>query len=154
MQGDELWSAFLSAGCPDADLEALGNDIGFKNDKPSLGAARALLGIADKAGTSATMLFESLKDAMPGLFARRTLLENLAEAYAAKTPWALIDDGVMAYLIKVAAKLPRKAPAAPPTPKAPDVPAAGAGGVLLTAVLGVGVAFAAIAVTTAAKIAR
>jgi len=170
MTGPDLWQAFLTAGAPDNELRALGEDIGYKRDKVSPLGARALVGIADKAGTSASILFARLKEYMPHIFKREALLEQLAEDYDKKLTWALVDRDVREYLAKVAVMLPAKAapkpapapsvakaPAPAPAPsvaKAPAPAPAPSSSPSTTAIVAVGVAGAAVAISAATKVAR
>jgi hypothetical protein len=158
MTGPDLWQAFLTAGAPDNELRALGEDIGYKRDKVSPLGARALVGIADKAGTSASILFARLKEYMPHIFKRQALLEQLAEDYDKKLTWALVDSDVREYLTKVAVMLPAKAapkPApAPSVAKAPAPAPAPSSSPSTTAIVAVGVAGAAVAISAATKVAR
>jgi len=121
MQGREFWVLFNGAQIPNEDLEALGENIGYKSDDLSSGGQSALTKLAQvmaKVGVNVTvpMLFISLKAEMPGIFSRKSLLEGLASEYIAKKPYDNLSEFTREYLDGVGRHLPniRIQPKAPP----------------------------------------
>lgn len=115
MTGTQLWSAFLAAGVADAQLRSLGEDIGYKRDNASAAGQAALGKLAqacqvEGAPVATGPLFAALKQHMPSIFSRKSLLEGLAADYDKRLAFASIRSATRDYLAKVAGTLPAAAP--------------------------------------------
>jgi len=126
MTGTQLWDIFLAAQIPDAQLRALGEDIGYKRDRASAAGLSALAALAAKSAErgatfTAVALFGHLKSFMPGIFSRKALLEGLADDYAKRRPFASCKPDTRNYLGQVAGKLPAIAPKVEPPPPPPPI---------------------------------
>jgi len=140
MQGPDFWQIFLSAGVPENELLALGEDIGYTKDTPSSLGAAALLKLAYMMGksgakVSSNALFDALKAEMPGLLSRKSLLTGLADDYSKNKPYSAIAFATREYIDQVGKHLPNatkidnevevhtSTPTTPTTPTAPAQPA-------------------------------
>lgn len=116
MTGQRLWSAFLAAGVPDADLKDLGYDLFWQRPKPTTaGSANSLLKIGGKIAVRGGILYDALNTG-PG----KETLEQLASDYDARKSWNAIAQSTRGYLDRVGARLPAEpapATAAKPKPK-------------------------------------
>jgi len=127
----QLWEIFLTANIPDANLVALGDDLGHKRDLPSSVGLPALLALTEHIrqatgdkSLKAAAVFHVMKSFMPGVFLRRDLLECMAREYRNKTPYARLHPDTQTYLAQIASRLPAlpssKNPPSSTTPKAPS----------------------------------
>jgi len=111
MLGRDFWGHLYDAQIPDSELMALGENIGRKSDDLSNGGQSALTMLAQtmrNSGVDVTIdkLFDALKDEMPGLLSRKSLLEGLAGEYSAKKPYDSLSKVTREYLDAVGRHLP------------------------------------------------
>jgi hypothetical protein len=133
MTGAELWQIFLGANVPDAELIALGEDIGHKREVALAPSQKALLKVCAHAAVAAggvivfspSQLYQALKMWMPGgnpmsiKDVRKRLLEAIAAEYEVRKPWVSIHRAVSDYFTSVASQLPAMPKMEPPAPPAP-----------------------------------
>lgn len=118
MKGENFWKIFVGANVPDSELISLGEDVGYLRGTPSNNAGSALLKIGyamKQAGVtvSSADLFTALKSGMPNVFVRQSLLNNLANSYNERRPYASLDATVRNYIETVSKRFPEITKALP-----------------------------------------